>query len=148
MPYPVSLTSILPGDQSFIVVATPGATSGAFRVNVEQGDWANDVAVSDYAASDSAWINKITNKYRGSYTCTVAEDVTALEGIIAMGNRFDVYVKRSSGATTYDKLANCILTGAPKTLPESGDSHRKFTLTFEGGIYTAGIAAASVPANT
>lgn len=145
MAYPVSLTTILPGNQSFLVVAAPGATTGAFRLDHQGGTITVATRRSDYGNSASSWVSKIANKYEAAVQVTVAEDATTLESIYTLGSVFDVYVKRSSGATTYDKLASCLFAEQPKEIPEDGQSHRTIQVMFEGGTYTAGIAAGSVP---
>lgn len=145
MAYPNAVDDILPGNQSFLVIAAVGASSGAIRIDVQNGQWQNGVRSSEYGASDSAWIRKIANKYQSAYTCTVAEEDIALESIAAMGERFDVYVKRSSGSTTYDKLGDALLETQAKELPESGDAHRTIQCVFGGGVYTAGVASGTVP---
>lgn len=145
MPYPVGTSSILPGNLSFVVVAAAGASSNAVRVDHMGGRWGNQARVSQYGASDSASIREIANKFFVDFTCTVAEDVVDIETLLVLGNRMDIYVKRSSGATTYDKLADCVLTTEDKDVPESGDAHRTISLRWGGGVFTPDVAAGTVP---
>jgi hypothetical protein len=146
--YPVGTSTILPGNQSFAVVAAPGATTGATRLDHQGGNFLNSVRSSEYGASDSPWIRNIANKFSSGWTCTVAEDATTLESILAMGTRFDVYVKRSSGATTYDKIADALLVTQEKAAPEDGSAHRTIQVAFVGGVFSTGVAAGSVPTYT
>jgi hypothetical protein len=145
MPYPVATSSILPGNQSFIVVAAAGAASNAVRVDHMGGRWGNQARVSQYGASDSSYIREIANKFSMEFTCTAAEDVVDIETLLVLGNRMDIYVKRSSGATTYDKLADCVMTVQDKDVPESGDAHRTISLRWGGGTFTPDVASGTVP---
>lgn len=144
-PYPVGLSTILPGNQSFIVVAAPGATNGAFRIDHMGGTESVATRRSEYGASDSSWIRFVANKYIVSIQVKIAEDVTTFESIYTLGNLYDVYIKRSSADTKYDKIASTMLAEQPKEVPEDGNAHRTLQITFEGGTYTAGVAGASVP---
>lgn len=144
--YPVSTITILPGNGSFAVIALTGGGTGT-RVDHQGGSIQVMADVSQYAASSSSWKSRIANKFDAVITLNVAEDVTTLESFAALGLGVyvDVYVKRSSNATTYDRLVGAMLTGEPKEVPEDGSAHRSFSLTWEGGVYTAGIAAGLVP---
>lgn len=145
--YPVSRVTILPGNGSFAVIALTGGTTGT-RVDHMGGSIDVVARTSEYGASSSSWVLDITNKYRvNAVRLKVAEDVTTLESFAALtlGAYVDVYIKRSSAATTYDVCTGAVFAGEPKELPEDGSNHRTFELTWQGGIYTAGIAAGLVP---
>lgn len=144
-PYPVGLGSILPGNQSFIIIAAAGATTGALRIDHMGGTESVATRRSEYGASDSIWIRFVANKFIASMQVKIAEDIAVFESLYTLGALFDIYVKRSSGATTYDKIGSTMLAEIPKEVPEDGNAHRTIQITFEGGIYTAGVAAGTLP---
>lgn len=145
--YPVSVITILPGNGSFAVIALTGGATGT-RVDHQGGSIDVVARTSEYGASSSSWVFDIPNKYRvNAVNLNVAEDVTTLESFaaLALGSYVDIYVKRSSNATTYDRVVGAVFAGQPKELPEDGNAHRMFQLTWTGGVFTAGIAAGLVP---
>ena len=146
--YPAGITSVLPGDQSFLVIAAAGTAGGApggTRIDHMGGSIDLSGRTSEYANSSSSWISDIFNKAKVTGTFRVAEDQTSLQASFAIGTRVDLYVKRSSNATTYDKLASTLFTAQPKEIPEDGSNHRTLTLNFSGGTFSEGLAVGSVP---
>lgn len=148
MPYPVSHLTVLPGNQSFLVLALPGATTGGIRLDHEGGTNPVEALASTYSSSASSWQRKIANKLTAGVEVTVGEDVSSIEAIIGLATYMDVYIKRSSAATTYDKIAGALVESFSKTISEDGQSHRRLAVRISGGDYTAGVAATAVPTFT
>lgn len=147
--YPGAIDDILPGNQSFLVIApagTAGGAPGGVRVDHMGGRVDLSTMASPYASSASSWTFRIANKYdikAGEFR--VAEEDASFQALVASGTYVDVYIKRSNNSLTYDSIETTMMTVYSKEIPEDGTNHRVLLLTFEGGIFTENVAAGSVP---